>query len=234
MAARSDPAGKPEVDASLGPQAVHRALGVLTLVVEEGPLTLSDIARSSALPPSTTLRMLRALESWGYVSRSSDGRYILGERFVQSRVSAVDVQLEHLVDFSEPVMRALTAATSESSYLAVAGPANTCTFLREVQSPLPIRHVGFDAWAGRTVPMAGSATGEVLEGRVPEQGFVVMPAVNDPDSIVVGAPVLDPGGVCLAALSIAGPRFRMPEDRVAAHGEAVKAAAAELAALLAG
>ncbi|MCO1340293.1 hypothetical protein BJH93_15595 [Kocuria polaris] len=222
-----------EVDASLGPQAVHRALEVLTHVVEQGPVALSDIARASKLPTSTTMRMLRALEHWGYVSRASDALYSLGERFVQSRVSSESARVEDLIDASGPVMDRLTRETLESSYLAVKGPANTCTFLREVQSPLPIRHVGFDNWAGRTVPMGGSVAGEILEGRIPESGYVVMVAVVDSDATVIGAPVVAPDGQVVAALSIAGPSFRMGETVVTRHGDAVRAAAAELAELLA-
>lgn len=233
MAAKATPANGQEVDAAHGPQAVHRALEVLTLVVDDGPLSLSDIARASGLPTSTTMRMLRALETWGYVHRAADGRYDIGSRFVQSRVSAVRARPEDLIDLSAPVMRRLTQATSESTYLAVAGPANTCTFLREVQSPLPIRHVRFDGWEGRTVPMSGSVVEEVLEGRIPESGFVVNAAVADPDSVVLGAPIYSADGARVAVLEVTGPRFRMPDDVVAAHGEALKAAAAELSELLA-
>ncbi|MFV0432384.1 MAG: IclR family transcriptional regulator [Leucobacter sp.] len=232
MAAKQPTAAGQEIDASLGPQSVHRALEVLTLVVDRGSLTLSDIARATDLPASTTMRMLRALDTWGYVSRSNDGRYSLGRRFVQARLPAEGKRPEDLIDLSAPIMQHLTRATSESSYLAVPGPAGTCTFLREVQSPLPIRHVGFDGWEGRTVSMEGSVVGEILGGEVAESGFVVMAAVADPDALVIGAPVRAGDGSCIAVLSIAGPRFRMPDETVAAHGEAVKAAAAELEGLL--
>ncbi|MFT4233244.1 MAG: helix-turn-helix domain-containing protein [Leucobacter sp.] len=233
MASKPDPAVEQEKDASNGPQAVHRALELLTLIVDRGPLTLSESARATGLPTSTTLRMLRALETWGYVYRDADGRYDVGSRFVQSRRSSERTKPEDLIDLSGPVMDRLTQATSESSYLAVPGPANTCTFLREVQSPLPIRYVRSDGWAGRTVSMVGSVVEEVLEGRVPERGFVVSAAVADPDSVVLGAPVRSPDGSCIAVLEITGPRFRMPDEVVAAHGETLKAAAAELSALLA-
>ncbi|WP_430408096.1 helix-turn-helix domain-containing protein [Glutamicibacter halophytocola] len=35
---------------------------------------LVTLARASNLPTSTTSRMLRVLEHWGYVSRASDGQ----------------------------------------------------------------------------------------------------------------------------------------------------------------
>jgi DNA-binding IclR family transcriptional regulator len=139
---------------------------------------------------------------------------------------------QELIDLSAPVMKRLTTQTQESSYLAVPGPAGTCTFLREVQSPLPLRYVGFDGWEGRTVPMAGSVTGEVLGQRVPAEGYVVMATVTDPDSTAIGAPVRLENGSIIAVLSLAGPSFRLTEDSVRRHGEAIKAAAAELGAAL--
>lgn len=229
MADRSAAATGTEVDASLGPQAVHRALEVLTYVVDNGPLALSDIARASKLPTSTTLRMLRALEHWGYVSRSAGSQYSVGQRFVESRVAYEPARAEDLLDLSADIMQRVTQATSESSYLAVPGPARTCTFLREVQSPLPIRHVGFDGWTGRTVAMSGSAAGEIFDRRTPPIGYVVMGAVEDSDATVIGAPINDANGSPIAALSIAAPTFRLNPDIIARFGELVAIAAQELA-----
>ncbi|MGO1435393.1 MAG: helix-turn-helix domain-containing protein [Canibacter sp.] len=222
-----------EVDASLGPQTVHRALEVLTIVVDNGPLPLSNIARKCGLPASTTMRMLRALEHWGYVVRLSNGQYSIGLRFVQSRVEAALPRAEELIALSGEIMQQLTRETLESSYLAVSGPAfGTCTFLREEQSSLPIRFVGFNGWEGRTVSSSGSVAGEIFESGVPETGYLVKAAVTDPDSTTIGAPVVTQNGATIAVLSIAGPSFRMPKETVALHGERVKAAALKLAQAL--
>ncbi|QIM19062.1 helix-turn-helix domain-containing protein [Leucobacter coleopterorum] len=155
-----------------GPQSVHRALEILTLVTEREPIGLSDLARASKLPASTAMRMLRALEQWSYVWRTDDGRYALGSRFIDSRVPAVTSRDTQLLDISGPVMERLTEETLESSYLAIPTPSNTCTFLREVQSPLPIRHVGFDGWAGRTASLDRSAAGKCLLSVHPTSGML--------------------------------------------------------------
>ncbi|QIK62741.1 helix-turn-helix domain-containing protein [Leucobacter viscericola] len=215
-----------------GPQSVHRALEILTLVAEREPIGLSDLARASQLPASTAMRMLRALEQWSYVWRTDDGRYALGSRFIDSRVPAVTSRDSNLLDLSGPVMAKLTEETLESSYLAIPTPSNTCTFLREVQSPLPIRHVGFDGWVGRTASLDRSAAGEVFAERTPETGYVVREAVDDPDATVVAAPVFGEGGTIIAALSVAGPTFRMSPERVELAGRAVTRAADALAALV--
>ena len=220
-------------DSSAGPRAVHRALELLTRVVEEGPQPLSELARASGLPTSTTLRILRALEHWGYISRTNEHQYEPGRRFVESRITAEPPRSEELIDASAEVLQRLAADTSESSYLAVPGPAHTCIYLREVQSDQPIRHVGFSGWAGRTVPMAHSAVGEVLEGRTPEVGYAVLDAVVTPEATVIAAPVLDTSGI-IAALSIVGPSFRMSSAVIRELGPRVRAAADELTRLMSG
>lgn len=221
-------------DSGAGPRSVHRALELLTIVVEQGPLLLSDLARASDLPASTALRILRALEHWGYISRSSEGMYESGSRFAQSRFSAEPEQAEDLIDLSAEVLLDLTASTTESSYLTVPGPAETCIYLREVQSTQPIRHVGFSGWAGRTVPMAHSAVGEVLEGRTPPEGFCVMRAVVTPEATVIASPVYQADGAIVAALSVVGPSFRMNDRAVKRLGPLVQDAAERLTALLGG
>ena len=63
-------------------------------------------------------------------------------------------------------------------------------------------------------------------------GYVVMAAVDDPDATVVGAPVHGASGEVIAAISVAGPRYRMDDTRTAEFGRTVVAAARELTAQL--
>ncbi|MFD6699279.1 MULTISPECIES: IclR family transcriptional regulator [unclassified Microbacterium] len=219
------PAGAPAtegradaLDSGSGPRSVHRALELLTIVVESGPQPLTELARASRLPTSTTLRSLRALEHWGYVARATDGGYVAGHRFARSRFDAEPASAEQLFERSGEVLQRLTERSGESSYLTVRGPGRSCIYLREVQSDQPIRHVGFAGWAGRTVQMDGSAVGAVLDGETPHAGFVTLGAVSAPDATVIAAPVLDNEGTIVAAISIVGPSFRMGEDRVQSLG----------------
>ncbi|PII83284.1 hypothetical protein BMH32_03295 [Leucobacter sp. OLJS4] len=224
--------GADGIDSGAGPRAVHRALELLTLIVDSGPQPLSDLARASGLPTSTTLRSLRALEHWGYIARTDDGGYEAGHRFARSRFDAEPSSAEHLFERSADVLQRLTELSGESSYLAVRGPGRTCIYLREVQSDQPIRHVGFSGWAGRTAPMDGSAVGAVFDGLTPSSGFLVLEALSAPDATVVAAPVLDPAGDIVASISIVGPSFRMGSEHVAGLGPLVANASIELTAAL--
>jgi len=221
-------------DSGTGPRAVHRALELLSIVGESGPLALSDLARASGLPASTALRSLRALEHWDYVTRLDDGRYATGPRFARYRFEAEPAAAEDLIDASADILQGLTRDTGESSYLAVPGPGRTCIYLREVQSDQPIRHVGFAGWTGRTVSSEGSAVGAVLDGGSPTHGYLAMDAVLAPDATVVAAPVRDAHGAVIAAVSIVGPSFRMGEEAVGALGPVVRDAARALTARMTG
>jgi len=211
-----------------GPRAVHRALELLTRVVESGPISLSALARQADLPASTTMRMLRVLEHWDYVAKNPQGQFVVGARFAQSRFTPEPASAERLNDLSAPILEALTEATGESSYLAVRGDANTCVYLREVQTSHPIRHVGFSGWQGRTVPMASSAVAEVFEQRIPASGYVVMDAVVTSEATVVAAPVHSSTGEIIAVLSVVGPSYRLNDEGVAVAGPQVVAAAKQL------
>lgn len=211
-----------------GPRAVHRALELLTRVVESGPISLSALARQAELPASTTMRMLRVLEHWDYVAKNQKGHFVVGARFAQSRFTPEPASAEALNDLSAPILEALTEVTGESSYLAVRGDAHTCVYLREVQTSHPIRHVGFSGWQGRTVPMASSAVAEVFELRIPDRGYVAMDAVVTSEATVVAAPVFSSAGELLAVLSIVGPSYRLDDAGIQASGPRVVAAASEL------
>ncbi|QIM19061.1 hypothetical protein G7066_11650 [Leucobacter coleopterorum] len=59
-------------------------------------------------------------------------------------------------------------------------------------------------------------------------------AVDNPDATVVAAPVHGVDGAIIAALSVAGPTFRMRHENVESAGLAVKRAAEVLADLVSG
>lgn len=217
-----------QAESANGPRSVHRALLVLTHVVEHGPQTLSMLARSVELPASTVLRLLRALEEWGFVAKDDEGQYEMGARFANTRLASQPVLPPSLVDLSVPILTELMKLTGESSYLSVPGPAQSYLYLREVQSDQPIRHVGLSGWAGRFVPMEGSAVGHALRGEVPAGDYSALQAVITKDATVIAAPVRDRSGEIVGALSIVGPSFRLSGASEAECGRIVVEAAARL------
>ena len=221
-----------DAEQNLGPRAVHRALEVLTVVIEQGPLSLLAIATACGLPSSTAMRSLRALEHWNYVFRLDDNSYVAGARFVSSQIQVEAPDAGDLVEKSAPILQRIAELTGESSYLAIPGPAGTCVYLREVQSNQAVRFVGFDGWTGKAVARANSAVGDALDGFTPQQGFVMKEAALTPEANVIAAPVADRAGAIVASLSVAGPSFRLTGARAKKAGAVVRDSANELSSLL--
>lgn len=60
---------------------VDRALKVLDILrTEKQPIGVNEIAKQSALSPSTAFRILKTLEANGWIYQCSDGRYITGQK----------------------------------------------------------------------------------------------------------------------------------------------------------
>jgi DNA-binding IclR family transcriptional regulator len=86
--------------------------------VGDGQLALDEIARDTALPKSTTHRLLNSLVGIGYVRQTSEnGRYILGDRFFDLANSSLPNQ--RLISIARPFMNSLLKTFDESVNLGV-------------------------------------------------------------------------------------------------------------------
>jgi IclR family acetate operon transcriptional repressor len=89
-----------------GVQSLERAFAVLELVAaHRGSLSISELARSSGLPPATLHRLARTLVDLGYLRQEPSRRYALGARlFLLAESSSTMLHavaqphLAHLVD----------------------------------------------------------------------------------------------------------------------------------------
>ncbi len=65
-------------------RSVERALRLLIVVAETATgVGLVDAARTVGLAPSTATRILRTLETTGFVERAADGTYVAGPQIVR-------------------------------------------------------------------------------------------------------------------------------------------------------
>lgn len=213
------PLSVPPVPAAGPTRTVDRALELLALVCEGDAPSLSECARRSRLPASTALRLLRTLEVRGFVRRDEYGGFIPGTRVLQ--VGAQALSRQGMVRLSEPGLRRIVAATGESAYLSMRGPGDSAVYVAVAEGTRPVRHT---SWVGRSVPMDGLAVGVVLAGRTPPSGYVAQRDRNEPDVTAVVAPVVWRGGIA-GALSLLGPSYRIPEERMQEFGCIVRAEA---------
>jgi urocanate hydratase len=214
------------INDSVPTRAVGRALALLAAVCGDDALSLTECARSTGLPTSTALRLLRTLEGAEFVTRTQDGSYRAGPLLVQLGARALSQQA--VVEASRPAMARIVAATGESTYLSIPGPGDSALYVATVEGTHSVRHTG---WTGRTGPLAGSAVGAVLQGQVPPSGFVIRLSAIEDDVLAIAAPIRHPGGI-LAALSVVGPAHRIDDTTGTRFGRLLSHEAATISATL--
>ena len=208
-------------------RSVERALRLLVVAAESNEgIGLVDASRAVQLAPSTVTRMLRTLESSGFVQRRDDGNYAAGGELI--RLGALHSSEAPMNRLAQPHLDRLATSTGESCYLAVALDHDSATYVRMAASSHAVRHVG---WLGRRIPRDGSAVGAALDGRVGSTGAAIVHAGVEADTTAIAVPIRS-NGTIVAAINVVGPSFRM--NRAAQHDIAnaavAVAAALELAA----
>lgn len=207
-------------------RTVERALALLASVCDRGGANLADTARECELAPSTALRLLRTLESTGFVRKDESGTYRPGSRIIQLGAQALSD--ESLVDLAGPAMDELATETGESVYLSVVGHAATAVYINIVEGTHSVRHA---SWVGRTVPLDVSAAGHALRGKVSEDGYVIVERGVETDVTAIACPVYSQSRI-VAAMSLVIPSYRLSADQTTEYGRLLIAAAADVSARL--
>jgi DNA-binding IclR family transcriptional regulator len=205
-----------------GTRTVERALTLLAAATEDGG-TLSQLARSAELSPSTASRLLATLVQHELVRRDESGRYGPGTRLRQ--LAAVALRSDPIYELAGPHLAVLARETGETANLAVAADGQRVVYLRQVASPKLVQTA---SWAGRTIPGRGTALGFALGGKVGPEGFVARTGSVEPDVTSIAAPVYGPDGLIAAALSVLAPSYRISGERIDVCGRAVARHAGEL------
>jgi IclR family transcriptional regulator, acetate operon repressor len=195
-------------------RTVDRALALLAEVCSHDQVNLADCARSTGLPASTALRLLRTLESTGFVHRDSAGSFRAGPRMVQ--LGALTYGRQSLVAEAEPAMRRIVSACGESTYLAVPGMPGTALYIGMLEGTYSVRHT---SWVGRTVSTTGTAVGAAMSGWTGPDGFVAVSSAVEVDVAAVAAPVRraaarTSAGQVTGVLCVVGPSYRLDENRL--------------------
>lgn len=211
-------------------RAVDRALSLLVEVTSGDGLGLVELARRTELSPATALRLLRTLEAADFITRDEDGAYSGAGRLVQIAVNFMS--RNPLYRAADAHLEALRDDLDESAYLGVAGPGETVLYARLAECA---RTIHYQAWLGKTVPLYGTAIGTALRGDVEaEPGYVVVRRTVEDEVTAIAAPVRWGDGAIAAAISVAGPTYRIPDDRAEVIGRSVAEHARALSRELAG
>lgn len=233
--------------------SIRRTLAILRALAG-GPLTLGQVAAATALPKPTALRTLRICEEEGFV-RITDGSWRLSTLLWRLGVGAVEL-LE--VSNSVPnVLADLMAATGETAVFAIYEDGQM-VYANQVESTNPVRahvRIGHRVPALRTATgisvlamrgddsydMAIAAVGADLSDHdraeldqrlevTSSRGYALNTDGMWPGMWGLAASVLDRNGEAIAAVGLAAPTDRRPDD-VSSMVTAVVEAAHRLSAV---
>ncbi len=200
---------------------VRSALRALELLECFSPsrqeLSLSDFARETNLPVTTTARLLSTLQTTGYLRKTESGRYACDTRLV--RLSLAALHSLSIFDIAGPHLEALRDATGETANLAIPGPDGRPVYARQAESPRAVRH---RVWLGESLPAAGTAMGEAMSGAVNADGYAVREGSLEPDVAAIAAPLYDANGRIVGGLSITMPLYRASKSKVRRYGRLVR------------
>ncbi|QQP93508.1 helix-turn-helix domain-containing protein (plasmid) [Skermanella sp. TT6] len=238
-------------------QSLVRALHIMTILGEaDGPMSLTELARTADLSPSTAHRLLTTLQQERYVRFDGATRswyvgvqaFISGSGFLKTR---------NVVDLARPRMRQLMDQASETVNLAII-ENHEVVYLAQVECHQMMRAL---APPGSRLPLHCSAAGKALLARMApqyvrnlmeqrglprftaatlttlealeadlEQVRTRAYAVDNEEHAIglrcVAATIYDERSQPIGALSVSGPKARVTDDRVASLGGLVRQAAA--------
>lgn len=246
-------------------QSVARAISVLNaLAADEDGMTLTQIAHTVTLPPSTVHRLLTTLQQERYVRFDTErGAWQIGVQCFA--VGNAFLRTRDLVAITRPYMRRLMEESGETVNLAVRDH-DEMVYLAQVECREMMRAF---AKPGARVPIAGSAVGKTLLARLRtddvsklltrigsehktrrtidalprmEQELARVREVeyaidNEEHSVglrCVASAVFGHHSEPLAAISISGPTARITDERIDKLGKIVCSVAREATAALGG
>ena len=196
---------------------MDKAVGVLA-ALERGPQSLAELVAATGLTRATAHRLAVALEAHGLVRRDEDGRFTLGLRLIglgHAAAEAVPGWLD-----ARPALAWLQEQTGESVQLFVRDrDVRVC--VESLEAPHELRTI---VPVGARLPLDRGSGGRVLRDRA-ATGWIESVEERQPGVASVSAPVVDPSGRVVAAVSVSGPVDRTSRAPGRRYGAAVAEAA---------
>lgn len=240
-------------------ETVDRALQLLLVfdAEEQRELTVGGLATHLGIHRSSASRLAGTLAQRGFLERvPQTERFRLGPAV--ARLGLLAVGGRGLISESKEAMERLAEETGEATVLSVLEGDEVVNIAQVSGSHI----IGMTNWIGRRTPLHASSDGHVFlayagvelgEGprkamaantvtetadlrkrveRIREHGWAY--AVGDLEDGLngVAAPVWNGSGRCVAALSVSGPTYRVPPDRLPTIAQRVRDAAATVSSRL--
>ena len=245
-------------------QALDRGLSLFAQVARYPASTLTEIAASAAMAPSTAYRMLETLRGHGLVVFAEDEQtWSIGvEAF---RIGRAFAQRINYLEAGRQQMRWLTETTGETSNIAIADGGDV-VFVSQIETAEPIRAF-FPP--GTRSSMHASGIGKALLACLSDSAALEIAdaaryaeftphTIRDADRLraeldrirargwsiddeehylgmrCIAAPIFDEHGNAIAGVSISGPTARLADAKLAELGPLLRAAADRITASIGG
>lgn len=233
--------------------AIDKAARIFHFIAGKGSATYSEIHQNVGLPQSTTSALLASLTTHAFL-RQKNGRYYLGLIFYELGNKAIqDFDFRELAEESLVFLRDQTRLAchlgvldgSTGIYLAKKESQNAIivrswtgkrlslhssslgkvllAWLPEdhIDALLPTEHL--PAFTARTITTRKALKAELEVVRL--QGWAFDNQEDVDDVTCIAAPVFNSDQAVVAAISISGVRFQMPEEKIPEYANAVMKAA---------
>lgn len=233
---------EPDPAAGRGRSVTANILAVLRCFsVDEPLLGVTELAARLDLHKSSVSRILSALEDEEVVEQDPHSKkYRLGLGLLAiagPMLATLDIRR-----FALPVLTELSESTGETAALTVWSAAEAVvveqvasTQLIKHTVPLGTRYTNLDSASVQVFAAEAEVSGQHTEPGLAERleevrtrGYAVNHAATSPDVVGIAAGVRDHRGELVAAIIIAAPLYRVPDDRIGELGDACAAAAADL------
>ncbi len=252
--AEQAPSGSAVMGAAV--QSVDRALAILEVLARTGESGVTEIAVELGVHKSTASRLVATLEAHRLVEQTGDrGRYRLGMGIL--RLAGATTARLDLVQEARPIARQLAADTGETVNIAVLSESSAL-YLDQIAGSSALQphnwvgqHIPLHATSNGKVLLSGldeagldAALGKLATytprtitsrtlfreelARVREQGYAVAVDELEVGLAAVAAPIRNAHGDVIASMSVSGPSFRLPEERVTQVVRLVTEAAGEV------
>ncbi len=236
---------------------MDRAITVLEILAHAGEAGVTEIALEIGVHKSTAFRLVSALENRGLVEQNTErGKYRLGMGIL--RLAGATTARLDLVQEARPLCKALAAETGETVNIAVLSDGAALYLDQVAGSsalqphnwvgqriPLHatangkvllsgLEHEAVSEQAGRSLRSYTPATIDTMRTLLSEiaavraQGHAVAVDELEVGLTAIAAPLRNAHGDVIASLSVSGPTFRLPGERVAVVVTATTEAAAEV------
>jgi DNA-binding IclR family transcriptional regulator len=242
-------------------ETVDRALRLLTVFdsTDERELTVTALASQLGIHRSSASRLAATLAQRGFLERAPDNdAFRLGPML--GRLGLLAIGERGLLSEARDVMERLAKTTGETVVLSMLDDGEAVDVAQATGSHL----VGTRNWIGRRSPLHAASDGKVFlafsdvtlrSGRLAAitkhtitnrqrlaeelqlirgRGWASVQGDLEEGLNGVAAPVFDVTDRCAAALSVSGPAYRLPPERMPVVADQVLAATTELAARLGG